>query len=274
MYFTSKRIDIPYELLYDLYVNQRLSIRQCAKKIGHSHEVVWNAMKREKISRRAKVRIPNEILTPEWLHEMYVVRKLSLKQCGVLAECSSKTVLNALRRNGIQSRPFQTPPTGATKEWLTEYYVRKQLSMQRCADILGCDVESIRTALQRHNITARPYIRDGPNNHQWRGGVSYLPYCPKWTEELREATRDDFGRRCFICSMTEAENGRKLSVHHINFDKMAGCYGRRWNLIPLCNKCHNWTSNHRFESFNLLMNHWAMEYIQDDSAFDLSGACQ
>lgn len=263
MYFTSKRIDIPYDVLYDCYATRRLSIRECAKELGYGRAVIWNALRRSEIPLREKLRTPKFVFDRQWLEEMYMHRHMSLTECGNLAGCSSSTIGFALKQFGIPTRPFQTPPTGATKGWLIENYVHKQLSMQQCADILGCDVESIRTALQRHNISARPYVRDGPNNHQWRGGVSYLPYCSKWTEKLRESIRDNFGRKCFICSMNEVGNGRKLSVHHVNFDKMSGCYGKQWNLVALCHKCHTKTTNSRFEYFNLLINHWAYKYTEN-----------
>jgi len=257
----SKRIDIPYDILYDYYVVQRLTLRQCAKKLGRSH--IERCLRRANIPLRPMRRTPNRILTKEWLQERYIGQELSLSECGELVGCSPKTILNALRRHNIATRPFQTPPTGATDKWLKEYYVCQQLSISQCAKLLGCNDESIRNALKKYNITARPYVRDGPRNHQWRGGLSFLPYCPKWTEKLRESIRDEYGRKCYLCHTTEAENKRKLSVHHVNFDKMAGCYGKRWNLLPLCQKCHNQSSNHRFEYFNLLVNHWAYKYIQD-----------
>jgi len=100
--------------------------------------------------------------------------------------------------------------------------------------------------------------QSGPGNPHWMGGKSFEPYCYKWTEALRESIREEFGRKCYLCPTTEKENGVKLSVHHINFDKMAGCYGKRWNLVPLCKKHHTKSSFNRFKYFNLLSNYWAM----------------
>lgn len=101
----------------------------------------------------------------------------------------------------------------------------------------------------------------GEKNPAWKGGISRRPYCNKWTEELRESIREEFGRKCYLCPKTETENGRKLAVHHINFDKNAGCYGRRFNLVPLCHRHHSMSTVHRFEYFNLLCNYWINKYI-------------
>ncbi|MFA5376566.1 MAG: NUMOD3 domain-containing DNA-binding protein [Dehalococcoidia bacterium] len=101
-------------------------------------------------------------------------------------------------------------------------------------------------------------IRDanlGENNPNWKGGASFKPYCEKFTESLRENVRDAFGRKCFLCN--EPENGRRLSVHHCDYNRGQGC-GKSWNLIPLCVGCHGKTSKRKHYYFNLLSNHWAM----------------
>lgn len=85
----------------------------------------------------------------------------------------------------------------------------------------------------------------GENNPQWRGGISYDPYCFKFTDRLKEEVRDRFNRLCVICSKTEEENGRKLDVHHIDFNKNQGCDDVDWKLVPLCQSCHGWTTRNR-----------------------------
>ena len=95
----------------------------------------------------------------------------------------------------------------------------------------------------------------GENSPWWRGGISYEPYCPKFNEPLKERIRDKFGRKCFLCG--QPENGRKLCVHHIDYDKNVLCNGRAWSLIPLCDSCHNKTSGkQRHYYFNLLIGYW------------------
>lgn len=85
----------------------------------------------------------------------------------------------------------------------------------------------------------------GEKNPQWRGGISYDPYCFKFTDRLKEEVRDRFNRLCVMCSKTEEENGRKLDVHHIDFNKNQGCDDVDWKLVPLCQSCHGWTTRNR-----------------------------
>ena len=104
--------------------------------------------------------------------------------------------------------------------------------------------------------------RSGAGNSAWKGGLSFGKYCPKFTEKLKEEIRERHRRKCLICGTPE--NGEHHSVHHINFDKSSGCFGKKWNLAPLCRKpCHTWTSFRRWQAFNLLQSYWALDCCLD-----------
>ena len=82
--------------------------------------------------------------------------------------------------------------------------------------------------------------RKGEKNANWRNGTSFEPYCEKFNEPFKEYIREKFGRVCFLCSKTEEENGKRLSVHHVNGNKNCGCDGdETCQFIPLCAKCHS-----------------------------------
>ncbi len=80
----------------------------------------------------------------------------------------------------------------------------------------------------------------GSNNPSWKGGISFLPYCPKFNNELKEMVRNRDNYMCQNpdCSYTQLESlllcNMKLSVHHIHYDK-ENCEP---DLITLCNKCN------------------------------------
>jgi hypothetical protein len=96
----------------------------------------------------------------------------------------------------------------------------------------------------------------GENNPRWRGGISFEPYCPKFTNSLKEYIRQKFNHQCFRCGSDGGD--RKLDVHHVDYNKLQGCKGMTWALIPLCQVCHAWTTNHRHDAFNTLINYWVM----------------
>ena len=80
----------------------------------------------------------------------------------------------------------------------------------------------------------------GEKNGCWKGGVSYSRRYTGFTRTLREKIRERDDRICQICKKSEKDNGRKLAVHHIDYDKDNCCED---NLIALCNKCHAHTTN-------------------------------
>ena len=79
----------------------------------------------------------------------------------------------------------------------------------------------------------------GSKHWNWRGGTSFDPYCPKFNNTKKEEVRNRDGRRCQSCGKPEILNGRRLSVHHINSDKLQGCQGKKWSLVALCRSCHS-----------------------------------
>ena len=80
----------------------------------------------------------------------------------------------------------------------------------------------------------------GENAPGWKGGKSFEPYCHKFNDEFKEYIRDKFGRICFLCDKTEAENGRRLSVHHVNYNKDCGCdEDETCQFAPLCISCNS-----------------------------------
>ena len=82
----------------------------------------------------------------------------------------------------------------------------------------------------------------------WKGGISYLPYCPKFNKILKERIRDRDNHICQLCNVKE--NGEKLSIHHIHYDK-PNCDP---DLVSLCRLCHAKANFNREYYENLFMN--------------------
>lgn len=88
-------------------------------------------------------------------------------------------------------------------------------------------------------------LRAGEKHHAWKGGISFEPYCVKFNADLRERVRVFFGHVCLLCGKTQRENGERLSVHHVNFDKMTCCNDVKPLFVPLCSSCHTKTNRNR-----------------------------
>lgn len=82
----------------------------------------------------------------------------------------------------------------------------------------------------------------GEKSPRWKGGISFEPYCQKFNNEFKERVRVFFGNKCVECEKIEEELGRKLDVHHVNYDKMACCDNVKPLFVTLC-RSHNSIAN-------------------------------
>jgi len=114
--------------------------------------------------------------------------------------------------------------------------------------------ESATRVMKRPDVKAkqkeamnRPEVRakfTGEGSPSWRGGLSFLPYCPKFNETRKEQVRNDYEHVCAGCGKSELLEGQRLAVHHVDGEKMQGCKGSdwfglgKWFLVPLCLSCH------------------------------------
>lgn len=89
----------------------------------------------------------------------------------------------------------------------------------------------------------------GISYDEWEGFAKDKPYCPAFNEKCREANREKYDRKCFLCGLEESENvastgmHRKLAVHHYDMNKDQGCDSHEWKLVPLCIGCHGSAHN-------------------------------
>ena len=110
----------------------------------------------------------------------------------------------------------------------------------------------------------------------WKGGISNLPYCEKFDDDLKERVRIFFGRCCYICGKSEQEQIdemikegknpiKNLDVHHVNFDKMVCCNDVEPLFVPLCRSCHTKTNHNREEWEEFFTA--SLEYLTNSKCF-------
>lgn len=92
-----------------------------------------------------------------------------------------------------------------------------------------------------------PGYGNGSNNHNWKGGLSYYPYCPKFNEEFKNRVRAYFDYECVVCGKPEWENKNHYHhhVHHVDYNKDACCDGQPVQFVTLCHSCHMKTNGSR-----------------------------
>ena len=99
---------------------------------------------------------------------------------------------------------------------------------------------------------------NGEKNHQWKGGISFEPYCPKFNDEFKERVRIFFGRTCQLCDHIWQPGEKKLAVHHVNYHKDSCCDSSIIPLfVPVCpGSCHTKTGHNR-----IFWEYWFTEMI-------------
>jgi len=99
--------------------------------------------------------------------------------------------------------------------------------------------ESIDKALETRKLNNYPVLENNPN---WKGGISYGNYCPKFNKKFKENVRNFFGNVCVICGKTKEHNSNyELAIHHVNYNPYSMCDDSPKMFVPLCIGCHNKT---------------------------------
>lgn len=96
--------------------------------------------------------------------------------------------------------------------------------------------------------------RSGALNHNWQGGISFVPYTQEFNRQLKALIRMRDAYTCQLCGMPECENLRKLPIHHIDYNKSNSMPA---NLIALCDSCNakvNFNRDYWFGYFRELLN--------------------
>jgi hypothetical protein len=83
--------------------------------------------------------------------------------------------------------------------------------------------------------------QSGDKCYNWKGGISFEPYCEKFNNEFKNRVRAYFGYVCPECGTPQQKY--KLHVHHVTSDKQVCCNNKPRLFVPLCESCHG-KANH------------------------------
>ena len=108
--------------------------------------------------------------------------------------------------------------------------------------------QSKETCLKRR-ISMLKVAKRKEEHPNWQGGKSYEPYPLEWVNELRESIRKRDHYKCKLCLVPQQECKRKLSIHHIDYNKNNL---NKDNLISLCQDCHGRVNYRREDWQNFL----------------------
>lgn len=256
-------VDKPWRheaILRELYVDQRLSLREAAERLDCSPTAVRDWLDKYGIERRDTsaaygITADSPLRDEDELRELYLDQRLSQKEIAKQLDCHKSAVLRWLDRFGIETRdiseangvPADSPLRDEQR--LRELYVDRRLSQKEIAERLDCGRSTVSERLDKHGIETREIGMALSGEHHPRWNPDRIDnYGPSWTAERRRSVRerDDFECQDSGCGMTQSasldEHGCKLHVHHLKkaseFDDHEARNAPE-NLITLCPSCHN-----------------------------------
>jgi len=234
---------LPEKEIISGYVDNGKSLSVLANEYGCGTNTVLRLLHRNNIKCRPHA-TPTYIIDKTFLVKEYVVNKKSGAQIAIEIGCSDNTVLFNLHKYGIvvsKSGDRSTARRPEFRKMMSDLYKsgNHPLARKESRDKMRATLKTEATKkIKSQNMR-------GEKNPQWCGGISYEPYCPKFNDSFKERVRVFFGHTCLICGKTQPENGAKLAIHHILYNKKTCCDDSIPMFAPLCKQCHPKTNHNR-----------------------------
>lgn len=233
--------------LEQMYIDDMMTITEISDVLGVVSSTISNWLHEYGITVRdkSKSQLKEKIKTnEEELRKMYINELMSINKIGKLVGISHGTVHRWLREYGIPvrciSESLLKEKVKPTRKELKMMYVDKLMSTTKIAGEFGVSSNTVSRCLMEYDILVRSHSDQcGELNPNWQGGISFIPYCNKFNNKFKEAVRERDNYTCQLCGAEQ--NGRKLSVHHIHYDKK-NCYP---DCIALCASCNSKVNGNR-----------------------------
>lgn len=162
-----------------------------------------------------------------WNHTEETKRKISISKTGAHHSEESKIKMSLSRKGRI---PWSKGLTKHTDERLAKMAMDKVGIMPQGS--MWNNGLSKLTDIRLANMAALKTITTvGPNNPNWKGGLSFYPYGSSFNKQTKIRIRERDNYTCQYPECGLMENGTAHSVHHIDYDKNNN---QGDNLITLC----------------------------------------
>lgn len=263
------KIKLNKSLLYKEYIINRKTLQQIAKETNYGITTIWKKLNFYNIKPRTISEANGKwsnILTKKFLIKEYIKNQKSTIQIAKEIGCNEVTVCNYLKLFKIKIRTYSESSKLINKKGKNSpNYIDG-----RCSKIYHCKEEGCnneicydtwkngqgrcRSCAHKQAYEIGKLNNKGNNNGNWQGGIGKEPYPFKFDKQLKEQIRQRDNHQCQICGKSTKKNGRKMTAHHIDYNKDNLNPN---NLISLCQFCHGKTNYNReiyIEYFKILTN--------------------
>jgi len=239
---------IPKDELCDLYYNKQMTQSEIGELYVIVQQDVSYLMKKYGIKSRSRSEAnlgrPQQCSSSKPskkdLEEMYRGNNMHPQEIGELYGVSKYIVRRWLVDDGIEIRTMteaqlvNSSGTKPSKKYLEEMYLGRDMNTREIGELCSVTQVTICNWMRDYGIEARTNGDfTGEKSGGWKGGISGGKYCYKFNNRFKESIRKRDNYTCQLCGLEQ--NGRKLSVHHIYYDK-ENCYP---DVITLCRSCNS-----------------------------------
>jgi hypothetical protein len=221
--------------LYSRYILDGMTASEIEEEYGFHHSSVERAIKRFGLKRKhsSVVKCLRHISEKVWdgIKKRYIDGE-SGRSIAKSIGCTESTMLRHLKNRGVEIRN------------------QREVASAHCKAINKLPVSD-----ERKKKLSVAFSKE--KNPQWMGGLSYQPYGVGFDEQKREQIRERDGRSCLMCH--EKENGKKLHVHHVDYNKSNN---DTTNLVSLCHHCHGLTAHDRERWVDYFSKEWGNKECQ------------
>jgi intein-encoded DNA endonuclease-like protein len=253
----SRIIILPINTIIKKY-NEGINISEISKEYDCSYDTIRNRLEDNNVIMRSRsesnsIDLPINIIIKKYNNGSTTI------ELGNIYDCSPGTIVNKLKEHNIELRSVSKSHTIKLPINIIIEEYKNGMSTYKLGKKYNCNPHTIRNRLIAFNIKLRSlsdasnisYIcvcKECGNEFLGKSTAIYCNecnpqlYCYKFDNNCKEQNREKYGRECFFCGKTEMTNGKKLSVHHADYNKNQGCDNTPdWKLVPLCKKCHGLT---------------------------------
>lgn len=187
-----------------------------------------------------------------------------------LSDETLKKMSESSKRDNLSDETIKKMSEGVKRANMSVETIKKRSEASKRENLSDKTREKMSESSKRENMPdeerqLRSNSASGENNPNWKGGISFEPYCPKFTEKLKQRVREQYnncdylsGLSDYICNIMKNGKVWKLDIHHIDYNKMQGCDGIRWLLIPVSKRNNAMFNRNRLFWEKLIC--YALEY--------------
>lgn len=183
--------------------------------------------------------------TREWLHQKYVIERLSANDIAEIVHRNPKRVWEWIRDYGIETRGRGYSSTHKFSRGMESWWTGKKHPPEFSDKMRRIRLEDGRVPYLKNGVHHLKGKR-GADTPNWKGGITpgraKFYDSKEWKSAVKQVWARDKGicQRCGRKATSEDKRKFQFDIHHIvGFENIA-LRAVVSNLVLLCEKCHYW----------------------------------